>query len=178
MSKTTARLVALEGINGGALTSAAREFVKLNRWRRAAASAWDASGIFGEVVVADVGAGGPSARTLLLLYAADLAFRLRWEIHPALAAGRLVIAVPYVSTAIAFGRAAGIDAKWLTDMFSFAPLAVTRQFVDAPAARPRRDRTGFVELGCRQILGEHAGAERVHLIERTRLNLKAMARGR
>ena len=29
----------------------------------------------------------PSSRTLLLLYAADLAFRLRWEIGPALDEG-------------------------------------------------------------------------------------------
>ena len=51
--------------------------------------------------------GAPSARTLLLLYAADLAFRLRWQIRPALAEGRTVVAAPYVDTAVAFGRAAG-----------------------------------------------------------------------
>ena len=60
--------------------------------------------------MADAAAGAPSARTLLLLYAADLAFRLRWEIRPALAAGRTVVAAPYVDTAVAFGRAAGVPA--------------------------------------------------------------------
>ena len=81
------------------------------RQRRGGISSWDASGIFGEVVVAEESAGLPSARTLLLLYAADLAFRLRWEIKPALAEGLIVVAVPYVDTAIAFGRAAGLERR-------------------------------------------------------------------
>ena len=50
-----------------------------------------------------------SPRTLLLLYAADLAFRLRWEIRPALDAGQTVIAAPYLDTAFAFGRACGLS---------------------------------------------------------------------
>ena len=66
--------------------------------------------MFQELAVADEAAGAPSARTLLLLYAADLAFRLRWQIRPALAEGRTVVAAPYVDTAMAFGRAAGLEA--------------------------------------------------------------------
>ena len=77
-------------------------------------------------------AGTPSARTLLLLYAADLAFRLRWEISPALDEGRLVIAAPYVATPMALGQAAGLDPDWLADLFRFAP----------PASRAPRDRSG------------------------------------
>ena len=42
-------------------------------------------------------------RTLALVYAADLAFRLRWEIRPVLDAGGVVVASPYVETAVAFG---------------------------------------------------------------------------
>ena len=34
-------------------------------------------------------------------------FRLRWEIRPVLEAGGVVIAAPYVETAVAFGAAAG-----------------------------------------------------------------------
>ena len=48
--------------------------------------------------------GFKDPRTLLLLYAADLAFRLRWEIRPALAEGHTVIAAPYLDTAFAFSR--------------------------------------------------------------------------
>ncbi len=173
---TAPRLIALDGINGRALGQAARALAAADRRRRAAVSYWDASGIFAEIAVADVGAGDPSARTLLLLYAADLAFRLRWEIRPALAAGRLVIAAPYVDTAIAFGRANGIEADWLTDMFGFAPRADFRRLVDAPAARLRAQRKGFVEFACGQVLAARAGDTRGRLIRRTSLQLKALVR--
>ena len=61
-------------------------------FRRGGVSRWDASGLFDELVAGGEQAGRPSARTLLLLYAADLAFRLRREIRPTLAEGRTVIA--------------------------------------------------------------------------------------
>lgn len=176
MSRPAERLIAIEGVNNRALLVAARALVSLNRHQRAATSRWDASGIFGEVAVADVGAGEPSARTLLLLYAADLAFRLRWEIRPALAAGRLVIVAPYTDTAIAFGLACGLDAEWLADMFNFAPRPASRRVVDAAAARLLADRKGFVEFGCRQILGEHAVKARTRLVKQTAVHLRSMAR--
>lgn len=171
MTRPTARLIALEGVNGGALTSAAQAVAAANRAQRPGISAWDASGIFGEVMLADVGAGDPSARTLLLLYAADLAFRVRWDVTPALAAGRLVVVSPYIDTAIAFGRAAGLDEAWLTDVFNFAPMAATRQHVDTAPAHTVAERTGFVEFGSRMVLGEHAGEARLTLMKRTRANL-------
>ena len=176
MTRPTERLIAIEGVNGGAMTTAARALITANRQKRAGVSAWDASGIFGEVLVADVGAGDPSARTLLLLYAADLAFRLRWEIRPALAAGRLVVAAPYVDTAIAFGRAAGIEQGWLVDMLSFAPRAAIRQYVDSAPARAHADRRGFVEFCCQQMLGGQAGAARLELLKHTGAMLHTMSR--
>src|SRR5439155_22643618 len=98
-----AALVAVDGVNGAAVKAAARaRLAAADRHLRGGISVWDASGVFGELAVAGDEAGRPSARTLLLLYAADLAFRLRWEIRPALAEGRLVVAAPYVDTAIAF----------------------------------------------------------------------------
>src|SRR5207244_10549402 len=96
---------------------------------RTGISRWDASGVFQDLAVADAAAGAPSARTLLLLYAADLAFRLRWQIRPALAEGRTVVAAPYIDTATAFGRAAGLKAGWLTDLFRFAPPPTERRIV-------------------------------------------------
>lgn len=176
MTRPVERLVAIDGVNGSAVTAAARAIVTANRQRRAGVSSWDASGIFGEVTVADVGAGDPSARTLLLLYAADLAFRLRWEIIPALAAGRLVVAAPYVDTAIAFGRASGIETDWLLDMLSFAPRAAIRQYVDTKPARTRAGRRGFTEFCCRQMLGEQAGAARLRLLKETAAILSTMRR--
>lgn len=167
MKTLSERLIAVEGLNGGAMTKAARTLATGRRAERPAISAWDASGILGEVAVADVGAGQPSARTLLLLYAADLAFRVRWDVRPALAAGRLVVVVPWVETAIAFGRAAGLEEEWLANIFDFAPLPATRQLVDSPPARAIADRRGFAEFACRQVLGDSAGAARIELLERT-----------
>ena len=175
MSRAIDRLIAIDGVNGMAMAAAAKTRTTDKR-RRGGISYWDASGIFGEVFVAEDAAGRPSARTLLLLYAADLAFRLRWEIKPALEEGLVVVAVPYVDTAIAFGRAAGIETSWLSDMFSFAPRPGDRRLIAAPAARSISDRKGFVEFGCQQIAGAHSGPTRRLLMRRTGIHLRAMAR--
>jgi thymidylate kinase len=176
VSRPHDRLVAIDGVNGAALTATARGLMTASPRRTMGISTWDASGIFGEVVVAEDAAGRPSARTLLILYAADLAFRLRWEIRPALDEGLTVVAVPYVDTAIAFGRAAGLGTDWLTDVFSFAPKAGVRRLVNAPAARAISDRKGFVEFGCQQIAGSFAGPPRRLLIRRTSMHLRAEGR--
>ena len=176
MTRMTERLAAIDGINGAAISKAARSLAAARKAERPAISMWDASGILGEVAVADVGAGQPSARTLLLLYAADLAFRLRGDIRPALAAGRLVVVAPYVSTAVAFGRAADIDPDWLADIFSFAPVPATHQLVDSPPVRAVSGRRGFVEFGCQQILGDPPGAARLELLDRTAAHLRRLAR--
>ncbi len=176
MSRPAERLIALDGVNGAAVMTAARALVSSNQPRRAAISTWDASGIFGEVTVADSDAGRPSPRTLLLLYAADLAFRLRWEIRPALAAGRQVIAAPYVDTAIAFGRATGLNQDWLSDLFAFALEPATRKYIEAAPARTISERKGFLEFGVQQMVGGHSGAARLELIRRAGMQLKNLAK--
>ena len=142
---------------------------------RGGVSHWDASGIFQDLCVADDAAGAPSARTLLLLYAADLAFRLRWEIRPALAAGRTVVAAPYVDTAVAFGRAAGVPAGWLTNLFRFAPPAAERHFVAADRGAAGGD--GFVGLACQRVHGVDRRARR-KLINGAAAHLRAEAKRR
>jgi thymidylate kinase len=174
--RPTERLVAIDGVNGNAMIAAAKSRVAAEKRQRVGISHWDASGIFGEVVVAEDAAGRPSARTLLLLYAADLAFRLRWEIKPAIDEGLVVVAVPYVDTALAFGRAAGLDATWLADMFDFAPKPADHRLIAAPAARAISDRKGFVEFGCQQIAGAHSGPPRRLLMRRTGIQLRALAK--
>jgi hypothetical protein len=86
-----------------------------------AASRWDASGLFEELQVSKRRHRRLSPRALLLLYAADLAFRVRWEIEPALKQGRIVIAAPYISTAVAFGAAVGLPRRWVETVLRFAP---------------------------------------------------------
>jgi hypothetical protein len=117
------QLIALEGSGGRAMARAARRLQRSLRQTGIAAgiSSWDASGIFFEIREGARGIPGASPRTLILLYASDLAFRLRWEIRPALEAGTAVVAAPYIETAIAFGRAAGIPRLWLKELFDFAP---------------------------------------------------------
>jgi hypothetical protein len=166
-------LIAVDGIDAAAVLAEAR--AALGSPGRGGISRWDASGVFQEMAVAEDEAGAPSARTLLLLYAADLAFRLRWQIRPALAEGRTVIAAPYVETAIAFGRAAGLKAGWLTSLFRFAPHAAERRFV-----HPRRKRAitvadGFVGFACDHMLAASRKKTRRQITKGTAAYLRRAA---
>ena len=175
MSLLPPTLIAVDGVNGAAVMAAARQALGKRGTRpRGGVSRWDASGLFEQLVVAESEAGRPSARTLLLLYAADLAFRLRWEIEPALAEGRTVVAAPYVDTAIAFGRAVGLRGGWLTNLFQFALTPTERRFVHLAAPRAGAP-DGFVEFGCAQIAGRHQGLTRQQVATRTRARLIAAA---
>jgi hypothetical protein len=132
--------------------------------------------MFQDLAVADQEAGAPSVRTLLLVYAADLAFRLRWEIRPALAEGRVVVAAPYIDTAIAMGRAAGLRSGWLTNLFRFATPPAESHYVDVlPAVRAAADE-GLIEFAWRQKAGTVVGLSREQLCERTRAQLRVLAR--
>ena len=173
----TPALIAVDGVAGPAIAAAARAaLTSIDRAARSGVSHWDASGLFEELAVADESTGQPSARTLLLLYAADLAFRLRWEIRPALAEGHSVVAAPYVDTAVAFGRAAGLGAAWLSNLFLFAPRPHARRFADV-SARAGRSRGGFVEFGC-EYAGAANGVARRELMDRMAAYLRARARRR
>lgn len=174
--KPAGALVAVDGIGDRRLVAAARqELAVLPRARRGGVSVWDASGIFGDLVVAGPDAGRASARTLLMLYAADLAFRLRWEIRPILDEGRTVVAAPYVTTAVAFGRAAGLDEGWLTNLFLFAPAPARAVTLDAP----KSDRqSGCVDFLCSQLADGPRGRTRRALREQVRAHLKRARRGR
>lgn len=174
MTAGMGRLVAVDGANGAALRAGARaEDAAAPRARRGGVSVWDASGVFEDLALADrEAAGAPSARTLLLLYAADLAFRLRWEIHPTLAEGRTVVAAPYVATAVAFGRAAGLPRGWLNDLFAFAPRPDEARRVDAAPGRAAAGRSGFVEFACDRLAARPDGLTSRQLGDRARAYLQ------
>lgn len=177
-------LVSVDGVSGRALAAAAQG-LKADGHQGAGISEWDASGIFGDLAAADDEAGAPSARVLLLLYAADLAFRLRWEIRPTLAKGRTVIAAPYVDTAVAFGRAAGVPGGWLRNLFSFAlEAAESHHLAPSPPAIASASRTtrptvairsGFLEFACERVAGTGTGLSRQALMDRARAYLKTAA---
>ena len=121
-SEYPGRLIAIDGSRGKDVAAAAakvRDALKAKRVE-CVVSRFDASGLFGELAAASHGDRQISIRTLTLVYAADLAFRLRWEIRPVLEAGGVVIASPYVDTAVALGASFGLDEAWIRDLLRFA----------------------------------------------------------
>jgi thymidylate kinase len=155
-------LIAVDGVDAAAVSAAATRALKTHP--RGGISRWDASGVFQELAVADSAAGAPSPRTLILLYAADLAFRLRWQIRPAMAEGRTVVAAPYVDTATAFGRAAGLPPSWLMNLFRFAPRPADTIIVHA-AARSAPQTEGFVGFSCDRMAGPGGTRTRRDVVE-------------
>ena len=144
------RLIAIDGSRGKDLNAAAARAIEAIRAQNidCAISRFDASGLFGELGAAARGDRQISTRTLTLVYAADLAFRLRWEIRPVLEAGGVVIAAPYVDTAVAFGAACGLDEEWIRDLLRFAPKPSVRARAEERKLKkgwkPRLDR-GYAE---------------------------------
>jgi len=167
------RLIAVDGADAGATLAVARR--ALGSPSRGGISHWDASGVFQDLAVADDAAGPPSPRTLLLLYAADLAFRLRWEIKPALAEGNTVVAAPYVETAVAFGRASGIPAGWLENLFKFAPRPTELRFAHR-AVKHGKNIEGFVGFGCARMRGKPGGRTPKQIRSGAAVELKKIAR--
>ncbi len=117
------QLIALDGASGPDLRDASRRVVKMFEKHEVGVSGFDSSNTFFELRAAKGKVGGVPPETLILLYASDLLFRIRWEIRPALAEGRTVVAAPYVHTVIAMGLAAGLSRVWLEELFTFAPPA-------------------------------------------------------
>lgn len=169
-------LISVDGINGAAVAGAARDALS-QAGGPGGISLWDASGVFGEMAVAGDEAGRPSARTLLLLYASDLMFRLRWAIEPALAEGKTVVAAPYIETAVAFGRAAGLSGGWLANLFRFAHPVDDRRFVNALPPHSAAEPQGFAEFACARLSGYVLGLTLEQLVARTARHL-SLAAGR
>ena len=174
MTSNRAAFVSVDGLDPSTVIATAR--AALNSRVEGGISHWDASGVFHELAVAGDAAGRPSARTLLLLYAADLAFRLRWEIRPTLAEGRSVVAAPYVDTAVAFGRAAGLKAGWLAALFRFAPRAAERRFAPPGSALAGTVTDGLVGFSCDRMGFAPGSAERRDLVERVTAELRRASR--
>ncbi len=145
-------LIAVDGSRGKDVSSAADALARRLRRRgvECAISRWDASGLFGDLAQAGRPGRQVSSRTLSLVYAADLAFRLRWEIRTAIETGGVVIAAPYIETAAAFASACGLPDGWLRDLLRFAPApdvrAVVRERKSDRGWKPRLDR-GYGEYG-------------------------------
>jgi hypothetical protein len=172
----------VDGVNAAAVQAAAKAALAASTpgepGMRGGISRWDASGIFQDLAVAGEEAGAPSPRTLLLLYAADLAFRLRWQIRPALAEGRTVVAAPYVETAMAFGRASGLEAAWIANLFHFAPRASERHIVHQRAALGACAKDGFIGFACGHVRCDAAAKARRRIVAETAAHLRRATKRR
>ena len=169
--KYPGRLIAVDGSRGKDVAVAAGDIVAALRRDgiECAVSRWDASGLF-----TDLAAGGSgrdvSIRTLSLVYAADLAFRLRWEIRPALEAGGVVVAAQYIDTAVVFGAICGLDEKWLRLLMRFAPAPDFRGLAqERKIHQPWKRRTdrGYPEYGAAML--EATAPKRVSKAARRRM---------
>lgn len=177
------QLIALDGTGNPTLGAATKLLVRQYGGAKAqiGVSRWDASSIFFDILGGPRDIPGATPRTLLLLYATDLAFRLRWEIEPSLAEGRTVIAAPYVEVAVAFAKATGVSSKWVKRLFAFAPAADASfrvEEADAPlkSGQPVENFLEFCFLQLRKGEGRWAtGEARIAFLQ----HLRALeARGR
>jgi thymidylate kinase len=159
------RLVALDGTNGVMLRSEAERLARLCRGAADPAwSLWDASNTFYELRMVKAKNLTPTPRVLMLLYASDLLFRLRWEIEPTLKEGRTVVAAPYVESAMAFGVAAGLPREWIEELFSFAPKpAASFRLKEKKNGKEKKQdggrEPGFVEFFCASLAKHYPGWE-------------------
>jgi hypothetical protein len=117
------RLIAVDGSRGSDTAAAAAAVAAAleDAGVACAISRFDASGLFGELAMSARAERRLSMRTLSLVYAADLAFRLRREIRPVLEAGGVVVAASYIDTAAAVGFACGVPERWIRELLRFAP---------------------------------------------------------
>jgi hypothetical protein len=146
------QLISLDTVEGSGAVPAAKKLLR-SRTKDGGISTWDASSIFYEMHGLEVG-DKPSARTLVLLYAADLFFRLRWQIVPAVEEGKCVVAAPYVETGMALGHVMGLPEQWLTEVFRFAPKAGESFRVNGKVSGELGEPTsGFVEF-CSKVLNQ------------------------
>jgi len=158
------RLIAVEGSRGADVAREAETLVERLRARgiAAAISRWDASGLFADLLLADANDVVVTPRMLALLYAADLQFRLRWEIQPALAAGGIVVAAPYVHTAIGVGVGLTLPEAWLRNVLRFAPspdaMRLARERKPGRGWRPKGSR-GFGEFCVTVLAGSPSGCK-------------------
>jgi len=157
------RLVALDGTNGAMLRSEAERLARLCCGAADPAwSLWDASNTFYELRMVKAKNFTPTPRALMLLYASDLLFRLRWEIEPTLLEGRTVVAAPYVESAMAFGVAAGLPKAWIKELFHFAPKPAASFRLKEKKKSKKKDgdgEPGFVEFFCASLARHYPGWE-------------------
>jgi len=161
-SRTEARpqLIALDGTRHADLRKAARDLRErlASHKIKSGVSWWDASGVFFEVGLGKKKHRAASPRTLCCSTRPTWAFRLRWEIRPALASGQTVIAAPYLDTALAFGEACRLPRDWMASLFASRPHPTRATSPESADGRPDGKRTARGLRGIRQHRRRRGGA--------------------
>jgi hypothetical protein len=172
-------LIAIDGTRGADVRdAAARLWRHLQKKAKGGISSWDASGAFSDLWMGRRAVTELSPRTLALLFASDLAFRLRWQIRPALEQGQTIVAAPYVESVMAFASAAGLPKKWLAEVFRFAPRpSVTYRVKERKKSSGWNGKAldGFPEF-CSVALGEDVEADAAGLRTKMIAYLDALER--
>ncbi len=170
------QLIAVDGPRGPEVAAAAKRLHRQLGRENSGVSEWGASNLFAEMKL-NTGIPGPSPRILILLYATDLKFRLRWEVQPALEQGQTIVAASYVHTAIAFGHAAGLSKRWLVELFDFAikPRTCYRVKGKDSSGKPA---DGFLEFCCAALRDTDPPWDLVELRKNFNAYLDALERRR
>src|SRR3954462_5760028 len=116
------RLIVIEGTDGSGRSTQA---FMLRQWLEVQGYAvldtgWTRSKLIGQAITDAKMGHSLHQLTYCLMYATDLADRLEYQILPALRSGFILLADPYIYTAIARGIARGADKEWLHDLYGFA----------------------------------------------------------
>jgi dTMP kinase len=116
------KLIVIEGTDGVGRSTQAfmlKEWLEVQGYA-VLETGWTRSKLVGQTIT-DAKAGHSLHRlTYCLMYAADLADRMEYQIIPALKSGFIVLADRYIYTAIARGISRGAEKDWLRDLYGFA----------------------------------------------------------
>lgn len=117
------RLIVVEGLDGSG-KSTQMEMLKEEleaKGLQVVVTTWNSSDMVSDAVKKAKKDQALTPKTFSLLHASDLADRLDKVILPALEEGSVVLADRWFFTALARDRVRGMDAKWLRELYAFAP---------------------------------------------------------
>ena len=117
------RLIVVEGLDGsGKSTQMERLKEEIEaQGLKVVTTSWNSSDTVSDAVKKAKKSQSLTPKTFALMNASDLADRLDKVILPALREGTVVLADRWFFTALARDRVRGMDAKWLRQLYSFAP---------------------------------------------------------
>jgi dTMP kinase len=135
VSSLPGRMIVVEGVDG---VGRSTQVEMLSSWIESQGfgvinTGWTRSKMMGPTIDNAKAGHTLDARTFTLLYAADFADRLEFEVIPALKAGFVVVADRYVYTAFARDVVRGQDRRWVRDLFGFAVVPNLVLYLDITA---------------------------------------------